>query len=436
MPTHPVLIAGQWRPAQATGTFRAENPAAGEPLPEEYPVSAWEDVASALEAATRRCRRCGPHRPRAWRSSSRAYAERSKSAPPRSATWPTGDAWRIAASRRVSAPYQANHRASPPRGGRGSLAFPHPTPPSQHPPPITRRSDPSWYSAPTTSAAFNSAAGATSAAIAAGNPSSLRPQSHRVDPAPVGGVLGAAGHRNAHAIVQLIYRTAEDGERLVAATCRRGHALHRPPARGSGSRPLPTRGQPITSTGELNPLWCCPRRSGGGTRSRRSITGSSSSARASFARTGPSRLLAGESSERSSTASRSAFEAAAVNPCLLERGQVAGASIRYNLQGRAPGLHGGPPASASDTVCGHNLLRGRARVRAEPEKLLNRAFARTLGGCPDGGGSARSLIARRQPDRRLLHRPQGRRRALPDARPALGERAWTVLHDKSRRAWR
>ncbi len=33
MPTHPVLIAGEWRAAKASGTFCAENPATGETLP-------------------------------------------------------------------------------------------------------------------------------------------------------------------------------------------------------------------------------------------------------------------------------------------------------------------------------------------------------------------------------------------------------------------
>ncbi len=46
-----VLIAGQWRPAQSTGTFRAENPATREPLPDEYPVSGWTDCNAALSAA-------------------------------------------------------------------------------------------------------------------------------------------------------------------------------------------------------------------------------------------------------------------------------------------------------------------------------------------------------------------------------------------------
>src|SRR5436190_6013048 len=48
----PVLLAGQWRPAAATGTFASENPATATPLPDEYPVSAWSDCSAALDAAT------------------------------------------------------------------------------------------------------------------------------------------------------------------------------------------------------------------------------------------------------------------------------------------------------------------------------------------------------------------------------------------------
>lgn len=50
MTTHTVLIAGRWRPANASGTFRAENPATREPL-DEYPVSTWQDCGEALAAA-------------------------------------------------------------------------------------------------------------------------------------------------------------------------------------------------------------------------------------------------------------------------------------------------------------------------------------------------------------------------------------------------
>ena len=51
MSTQPVLIAGQWRAAKASGAFRAENPATGEKLPEEFPISAWADCDDALNAA-------------------------------------------------------------------------------------------------------------------------------------------------------------------------------------------------------------------------------------------------------------------------------------------------------------------------------------------------------------------------------------------------
>lgn len=46
----PILIAGRWRPADSSGTFRSENPATCEPL-EEYPVSSWADCDEALSAA-------------------------------------------------------------------------------------------------------------------------------------------------------------------------------------------------------------------------------------------------------------------------------------------------------------------------------------------------------------------------------------------------
>ena len=51
MTPHPVLIAGRWRPAQSTGTFTAENPALGETLKDQYPISAWADCDAALTAA-------------------------------------------------------------------------------------------------------------------------------------------------------------------------------------------------------------------------------------------------------------------------------------------------------------------------------------------------------------------------------------------------
>jgi 2,5-dioxopentanoate dehydrogenase len=49
---HPVLINGEWRAASSNGTFRGENPATGEALPDVFPISTWADCDAALDAAT------------------------------------------------------------------------------------------------------------------------------------------------------------------------------------------------------------------------------------------------------------------------------------------------------------------------------------------------------------------------------------------------
>jgi NADP-dependent aldehyde dehydrogenase len=49
----PVLIDGAWRPADAAGFFPAENPAAKQRLPEEFPISSWADCDAALNSAAR-----------------------------------------------------------------------------------------------------------------------------------------------------------------------------------------------------------------------------------------------------------------------------------------------------------------------------------------------------------------------------------------------
>ena len=53
MKTHPVLIDGQWRPSTGKQVFQAVNPKTTEPIPEQYPVSPWEDVEAALQSAAR-----------------------------------------------------------------------------------------------------------------------------------------------------------------------------------------------------------------------------------------------------------------------------------------------------------------------------------------------------------------------------------------------
>ena len=56
MSTHPVLIGGAWRAANASGTFGSENPATGERLPDEFPISTWADCDAALDAAVEAAR--------------------------------------------------------------------------------------------------------------------------------------------------------------------------------------------------------------------------------------------------------------------------------------------------------------------------------------------------------------------------------------------
>ena len=52
----PVLIAGRWRPAQASGTFQAENPTQGSRFGPHFPISAWADCDTALTAAAEAAR--------------------------------------------------------------------------------------------------------------------------------------------------------------------------------------------------------------------------------------------------------------------------------------------------------------------------------------------------------------------------------------------
>ena len=50
--SEPVWIAGKWRQSRSTGSFQAENPAVGAPLPQTYPVSSWDEALEALEAGS------------------------------------------------------------------------------------------------------------------------------------------------------------------------------------------------------------------------------------------------------------------------------------------------------------------------------------------------------------------------------------------------
>ena len=51
MTTHQVLINGQWRDSDSSGTFQANDPKAAAPIPEDYPVSSWAECETALDVA-------------------------------------------------------------------------------------------------------------------------------------------------------------------------------------------------------------------------------------------------------------------------------------------------------------------------------------------------------------------------------------------------
>ena len=56
MGTHLVLIDGKWQPSIGTKTFTAVNPATKQAIPGAYPVSPWDEVVAALQAADRAAR--------------------------------------------------------------------------------------------------------------------------------------------------------------------------------------------------------------------------------------------------------------------------------------------------------------------------------------------------------------------------------------------
>lgn len=72
----PVLLAGRWQSAHASGIFQAENPATKTPLPENYPISSWTDCETALAAAARAARELRAVSPEAIAGFLEHYAQR------------------------------------------------------------------------------------------------------------------------------------------------------------------------------------------------------------------------------------------------------------------------------------------------------------------------------------------------------------------------
>lgn len=223
MTTHLVLIAGQWRQAQATGTFRSENPASKESL-DEFPISAWADCDEALTAAAEafeQMRRLSGEQIAAFLDAFAGRIEARKDEIVRLANLETAlpASPRLADNELPRTTSQLRQAAAAARDGSWSL------------PTIDTKNNIRSLLGPLGPVAvfgpnnfplaFNSASGGDfAAAIAAGNPviakaNSSHPGTTRLLAEEA--FTAARETKMPAATVQLIYRTShEDGERLVS----------------------------------------------------------------------------------------------------------------------------------------------------------------------------------------------------------------------------
>lgn len=79
---YPVLVAGEWRAANAVGESTAHNPRTGEPLEGQFPISGWEDCEAALAAAAAAAEELDQTPPEAIAAFLESYAQRIDDAAP------------------------------------------------------------------------------------------------------------------------------------------------------------------------------------------------------------------------------------------------------------------------------------------------------------------------------------------------------------------
>lgn len=388
MPTQPVLIDGQWRPARATGTFRADNPAVGEALPDEYPVSAWEDVDAALSAADRAMpvlRATEPARIAAFLTRFAERIEARADAIVTMANLETGLA-RAPRLADVELPRTTNQlRQAAQAATEGSWALP--TIDTK----LNIRSyyaplGPVWVFGPNNfPLAFNSVAGGDfAAAIATGNPviakaNTSHPGTSRLLAEEAIGAANETGMPSG--LVQLLYRTGHaDGERLVADP-RTGATAYT----GSRSAGLKLKasadaaGKPIyVELSSVNPVVILPGAlAERGDKIAEEFTGSCLLGTGQFC-TNPGLvvLLASEAAESFIGSVKQRFEAAAVTPLLSSSvAKSLAASMTVLREAGATVVTGAAPAAGPGYKFANTLLRVEgARFVAEPEKLQTEAF--------------------------------------------------------------
>jgi NADP-dependent aldehyde dehydrogenase len=387
MTMHPVLIAGQWRAAQSRRSFTSENPALGEKIPGEYPISDWADCDAALASATAAAavlRASAPDKIAAFLDAYAGRIEARKAEIVDMAHAETGlpKAPRLADVELPRTTAQLRQAATAAREGSWAL----PTVDTK----LNIRSlfaaiGPVWVFGPNNFPfAFNSVAGGDfAAALAAGNPVIAKANSSHPGTTRL---LAEEAHAAATetglppGTVQLIYRTShEDGERLVADP--RTGATGYTGSRSAGLKlkaAADAAGKPIyLELSAVNPVLMLP-----GALAERGaalvdeFVASSLMGSGQFC-TNPSLavLVAGEATEQFISGVRARFEAAQPTP-LLSSGVLRslGESVSTLQTAGASVLTGGAPVTPGYRFC-NTLLRVSGDVfLSASEKLQTEAF--------------------------------------------------------------
>ena len=388
MALHPVLVAGQWRPAHSTSSFKSENPALGETLPGEYPTSDWADCDAALTAAAEVAtvlRTTPPERLAAFLSAFASRIEARKDELVDMAHAETGlpQKPRLADVELPRTTGQLRQGAAAAREGSWAL----PTIDTK----LNIRSvlapiGPVWVFGPNNFPfAFNSVAGGDFvAAVAAGNPviakaNSSHPGTTRLLAEEAFAALGESGLPPA--TVQLIYRTSHaDGERLVADP--RTGATGYTGSRSAGLKlkaAADAAGKPIyLELSAVNPVLMLPGAlAERGTALVDEFVASSLMGTGQFC-TNPSLVLlvAGDATEQFAAAVKARFDAAAPAPLLSS---AVARSLRASVDTlQAAGAHlvtgGSPVAPPGYRFCNTLMRVSGDEFLAAPERLQTEVF--------------------------------------------------------------
>jgi alpha-ketoglutaric semialdehyde dehydrogenase len=387
MANHPVLIAGEWRKAQSRRSFSSDNPALGEKLPGEYPISDWADCDGALAAATAAAavlRASPPDRIAAFLEAYAGRIEARKAEIVDVAHAETGlpKAPRLADVELPRTTGQLRQAAAAAREGSWAL------------PTIDTRLNirsvlaaigPVWVFGPNNFPfAFNSVAGGDfAAALAAGNPviakaNSSHPGTTRLLAEEAHTAAAEAGLPPG--TVQLLYRTShEDGERLVADP--RTGATGYTGSRSAGLKlkaAADAAGKPIyLELSAVNPVLVLPGAlAERGTALVDEFVASSLMGTGQFC-TNPSLVLlvAGQATEEFIAGVRERFIVAPPTPLLSAAVlRSLGESVSTLQAGGASLVAGGAPATPGYRFCNTLLRVSGDAFLAAPEKLQTEAF--------------------------------------------------------------